>query len=132
MALLTLLLMAASASSPTNADIQRRYTPAYKACLDSGDAAQGVQYAMNECANSEYERQDGRLNQAYVMVMRRLAPPAKVKLRTLQRAWIKTRDGKCTAESAEYQGGSIAPMIYSLCLTDETIRRTLWLETYRG
>lgn len=132
MALLSLLLIATSAPPLTRADIERRYTPAYKQCLNNGDAAQGVQYAMNDCANGEYERQDARLNQAYVMVMRRLAPPAKVKLRTLQRAWIKTRDGKCTAESAEYQGGSIAPMIYSLCLTDETIRRTLWLESYRG
>lgn len=132
MALLSLLLMAASAPPISRADIQRRYTPAYKACLNSGDAAQGVQYAMNDCANGEYERQDGRLNQAYVMVMRRLAPPAKQKLRVLQREWIKARDRKCTAESSEYQGGSIAPMIFSLCLTDETIRRTLWLETYRG
>lgn len=138
MALFTLLaaamppLMAASAPPLTRADIDRRYTPAYKSCLDSGEAARGVQYAMNDCANSEYERQDARLNQAYVMVMRRLVPPAKLRLRALQRDWIKTRDRKCTADSAEYRGGSIAPMIFSLCLTDETIRRTLWLETYRG
>lgn len=132
MVMLALMLMAAAASPISKADIERRYTPAYKACLETGEAAQGVQYAMNECAMREYERQDARLNQAYVMVMRRLAPPAKQKLRLLQREWIRTRDNKCDAEAKEYQGGSIAPMIYSLCLTDQTIRRTLWLETYKG
>jgi uncharacterized protein YecT (DUF1311 family) len=111
--------------------VQKRYTRDYAICMENGPASEGVQPAMNACAYEEYTRQDARLNQAYVMTMRRQAAVGKTKLRGSQRAWIKERDVKCAAERGEYEGGSIAPLIFHSCMTDETIRRTLWLERYR-
>ena len=126
---LTLALTApALAATPA---VETRYTKDYALCLESDDAANGIQSAMNACAYDEYTRQDGRLNQAYVMVMRRQAVAGKAKLRGLQRAWIKQRDVKCDAERMAYDGGSIAPLMFHTCMTDQTISRTLWLERYR-
>ncbi len=115
----------------TQSEIENRHTKTYNDCLGSGDAAQGVQPAMNACVADEYIRQDGRLNQAYVMVMKRLKPAGKSKLRMSQRTWINERDKICDAETAQYSGGSIAPLIFHNCMTNETIKRTMWLEKYR-
>jgi uncharacterized protein YecT (DUF1311 family) len=126
-----ILVPFSTANSATSSEIEKRHTKAYNNCLNSGDAAQGVQPAMNACAADEYIRQDGRLNQAYVMVMKRLKPARKNNLRMSQRKWIKQRDITCKAEMAEYEGGSIAPLIFHSCMTNETIERTMWLEKYR-
>jgi uncharacterized protein YecT (DUF1311 family) len=113
------------------AEIEKRHTKAYDECLNNGDAARGVQPAMNACVALEYERQDGRLNQAYSMVMKRQSAAGKTKLRASQRIWIKQRDRICAAEEKEYEGGTMAPMIFHSCLINETIERTIWLEKYR-
>ncbi len=117
-------------NAATPDQIQKRHTKAYDYCLNSGDAEQGVQPAMNACAYDEYTRQDGRLNQAYIMVMKRQKPAAKNKLRLSQRAWIKGRDATCKEERDQYEGGSIAPLMFHECMANETIKRTLWLEQY--
>ncbi len=118
----------AAAAAPA---VEKRYTRDYAICLESDDAANGIQSAMNTCAYDEYTRQDARLNQAYVMVMRRQAVAGKAKLRGLQRAWIRQRDVKCEAERMTYDGGSMAPLVFHTCMTNQAINRTLWLERYR-
>ncbi len=127
------LLFALALSMPAAAEpaVEKRYSRDYALCMENGPAAEGVQPAMNACAYEEYARQDGRLNQAYVMVMRRQSAAGKAKLRTSQRAWIKTRDRTCEAERMDYDGGSIAPLIFHTCMTNQTISRTIWLEKYR-
>jgi uncharacterized protein YecT (DUF1311 family) len=130
--LITVAAPAFAASAPlTHKQVEKRYTKDYDACTSNGDAAAGVQPAMNACAADEYRRQDGRLNEAYVIVMSRETAAGKTKLRAAQRGWIKLRDRKCAAEEKEYDGGSIAPLIFFTCMADETIRRTIWLENYR-
>lgn len=119
------------AFATTQAEIEKRYTQEFNYCTNNGDVAQGIQPAMNACAAEEYTRQDSELNQAYVMVMKPLKSAGKTKLRNSQRAWIKSRDKTCKAERAEYEGGTIAPLIFYSCLTNETIMRTLWLEKFR-
>jgi uncharacterized protein YecT (DUF1311 family) len=136
--LLSLLTLASAApvlaasSTVSHEQVERRYTKDYETCTSTGDAAAGVQSAMNACAADEYKRQDIRLNQAYVMVLNRVNVAGKTKLRMAQRGWIKLRDRKCAAKEKEYDGGSIAPLIFFACMTDETIRRTMWLENYRA
>jgi uncharacterized protein YecT (DUF1311 family) len=128
------VFLALSISTPVFAAdpaIEKRYTKDYADCMENGPASEGVQPAMNACAYDEYTRQDGRLNQAYVMVMKRQSTAGKKTLRTLQRAWLQRRDKKCDAERSRYEGGSIAPLIFHTCMTNETINRTLWLERYR-
>jgi uncharacterized protein YecT (DUF1311 family) len=130
---LTVLILALTIAAPSVAttDVGKRYTKEYNECMTNGDAAQGITSAMRECTSLELERQDGRLNQAYVMVMNRLGAAGKAKLRSAQRAWINVRDRTCDAAGKEYDGGTFAPIAYMSCKTDETIKRTLWLERYR-
>jgi uncharacterized protein YecT (DUF1311 family) len=126
-----ILALTIAAPSAAKTDVEKRYTKAYDICMSSGDAARGVQPAMNDCASEEYARQDSRLNKVYVAKMGRQSAAGKTKLRGLQRGWIKTRDQKCIAEEKEYEGGSIAPLIFLTCKTNETIMRVMWLERYR-
>lgn len=118
-------------STPTSAQnaVERRYTSTYTNCLDESE---GITSNMMDCIGAEIDVQDARLNQAYVMVMRPLAKPRKDVLRGLQRAWIKQRDAKCQRAVGEEEGGSIAGIIYSSCILDETISRTIFLEKYKG
>jgi uncharacterized protein YecT (DUF1311 family) len=66
-----------------------------------------------------------------VMVMRPLPKPRKDTLRGLERIWIKQRDAKCQRAIAD-EGGSMAGLIYSGCILDETIKRTIFLENYKS
>lgn len=126
--LLIAALAATSASAQTQTQVEKRYTRGYSECMD---ASGGVTVEMMNCSAAEIDIQDARLNQAYVMVMRPLAKPRKTTLRGLQRTWIKQRDAKCARSIAD-EGGSMAGLIYSGCILDETIRRTIFLENFKG
>ena len=116
-----------AAEAQSRVSIERRYTSAYNQCLNGAYTT----LEMNMCFGAERERQDARLNQAYVMVMRPLAAAKKATLRTLQRAWIKQRDVKCERAGNEFAGGTMSTGAVLGCLIDETIKRTLYLENYR-
>jgi uncharacterized protein YecT (DUF1311 family) len=120
------------ASAQTAKQIEARYSRDYNRCLNSGDAANGATYAMRECNSAEIGRQDVRLNQAYKMVMARLNAPQKKTLRMSERTWILERDAQCRREAAEAEGGTLQPILYGGCILNETIKRTMWLEAYRG
>jgi len=83
-----------------------------------------TQTDMNICAFQDYQRADARLNAAY---KKRVATLDKVqldRLRTAQRAWITFRDAQCRYEAGVYEGGSMAPLVHSSCLTKLTEQRT--------
>lgn len=107
-----------TAYAANSADIEKRYSNNYTSCLYDGDNRSDF------CAANEYEIQDGRLNQAYVMVMKGQSKAGKAKLRSLQRAWIVKRDASCKKSPA-------AANEDIECKVDETIARTIWLEQYR-
>ena len=119
-------LIATSASAQTQ--VEKRYTRGYSECMDESE---GVTAEMMDCIGAEIAVQDARLNQSYVMVMRPLPKPRKDTLRGLQRTWIKQRDVKCQRAIAD-EGGSMAGLIYAGCILDETIKRTIFLENYKG
>ena len=125
--LLVAALVVTSASAQTQTQVEKRYTRGYSECMDKSG---GVTVEMMNCIAAEINVQDARLNQAYVMVMRPLAKPRKNTLRGLQRTWIKQRDAKCARSIAD-EGGSMAGPIYSGCILDETIRRTIFLENFK-
>ncbi len=77
-----------------------------------------TQMEMNACAASDYARADEELN----AIWRKL--PKTTQLIAVQRAWIAYRDAECTYQKAQFEGGSIAPLIYSSCLSDLTKERT--------
>lgn len=82
------------------------------------------QMAANDCA-AQAATADAALNRAWAEVQGALkGGPAAGPLREAQRSWIAYRDLACKAEAAVYQGGSIAPMIRSLCVERLTRART--------
>lgn len=106
-------------------------------CEDSSAPETQTQMGMNYCSYQDYQKADRALNVVW--------PQIKAKMKALdesnkewmpeqangeenllkaQRAWIEYRDGHCTAEGAEYAGGSIRPLIESSCLATLTRRRT--------
>lgn len=91
----------------------------------AGDCSEAVTQAdMSECADQSYRAADKALNAEYGKAMAALDETAGTALRDAQRAWIAFRDLACKAEAAQYAGGSIAPMVFSDCLTRLTERRT--------
>lgn len=89
------------------------------------------QSAMNICADRDFRAADAKLNAAYAKLMAALDDGGfKTKLKTAQRAWIRFRDSECTFDTADNEGGSIHPMVYSGCLTRLTKERTKALEQH--
>ena len=120
------------AVAQTKKQVEARYSNTYNRCMNTGLAAQGVTSGIMDCSGSEIRRQDARLNQTYTQVMARSSPRQKTKLRASERAWITKRDTGCQQETAPLDGGTLAMILFSGCVLDETIRRTIWLESYSG
>ena len=89
-----------------------------------------TQSEMNICAGIAYQNADRKLNQVYRQLLPKLSAARKQKLIAAQQAWIKFRDSSCEFERSAFEGGSIAPMIYSNCLADVTEQRTKDLRRY--
>ena len=89
-----------------------------------------TQIAINECAKLSYQRADKKLNQVYQQLLPTLETSRKQKLIAAQVAWLKFRDINCEFERSRYEGGSIAPSIYSSCLENTTKLRTQQLQGY--
>jgi uncharacterized protein YecT (DUF1311 family) len=103
-----------------------------------------TQMEMTLCAQNRAESADKKLNNTYQILQRRLAinlrqgNTAQInlaktryqKLINAQNAWIKFRDTSCEYERSNFEGGSIAPMIYHDCVAKLTDRRTADLQEY--
>ena len=99
-----------------------------------GDAPN--QSAMNRCAAQTFEAADAELNRVWRVVIAEAResdremgetdgrPGSEAVLRDAQRAWITFRDAHCTWEGYAFRGGSMEPMIFSLCRTAVTRDRT--------
>ena len=127
-----LLTVTGAAQAQTQAQVERRLSAEYRQCFATGDAARGVTSAMMSCTGEEIDRQDARLNRTYRTAMMRLKPAAKARLRASERRWIAERDRGCRRSARTFEGGTAAGLSYSGCILDETVRRTMWLERYRG
>ena len=87
-----------------------------------------AQLDMNICADKDYRKADSELNAVYRDTMHGLDKHSQDLLRASQREWIKFRDAECTYVSAQNEGGSIYPMVYSGCLTTMTRDRVKQLK----
>lgn len=115
------------ASAQAQMSVKTRYSRDFNLCMnDSG----GGDAAIIDCNSSEIDRQDARLTQAYVMVMRRLSEPQHTALRQSEREWIKQRDATCTRKAKPEMGGTLYNVVYGSCILDETIKRTIFLEKF--
>lgn len=97
-----------------------------------------TQMEMTYCAGVGYEEADADLNalwpdivaaakqnDEYVadMARERGVPTTLEALRNAQRAWIAFRDAQCEYEAYEVFGGTMQPMVGSLCLARLTRER---------
>lgn len=97
-----------------------------------------TQMEMTYCAGVDYEDADAdlnalwpdviaaaKLNDEYVadMARERGVPTTVEALRDAQRAWIRFRDAQCEFEAYEVFGGTMQPMVGSLCLARLTRER---------
>jgi uncharacterized protein YecT (DUF1311 family) len=89
-----------------------------------------MQQPMNYCAGLRASRADKELNATYEALTKDF-PGHAAELRTAHRAWIKSRDKECKAKEKQYEGGSLAPQVYSDCVYRRTRKRTDELETLR-
>lgn len=99
------------------------------------------QRQMDDCAAFEYKQADAHLNKVYRKAMgymtddlaaaQKRADARQLKyeeaaiasLKEAERTWLSYRDIQCKAAGQQYEGGSMAPMIYSQCLTTLTEHR---------
>ena len=96
---------------------------------------------MDDCAAFEYKQADAHLNKVYRKTMQYMTgdlvraqeqndqrqikyeETAATSLEEAERTWLSYRDIQCKAAAQQYEGGSMAPMIYSQCLTKLTEHR---------
>lgn len=87
-----------------------------------------TQLDMNQCAQQAYKQADAELNQVYQTLHASLSDSGKQSLTDAELAWISFRDLDCDFARDQYEGGSIAPLIYYSCLEALTELRTTEIE----
>ncbi|MEO1404355.1 MAG: lysozyme inhibitor LprI family protein [Cyanobacteria bacterium J06635_1] len=111
-----------SEATPSETNAQQRPSPVMPQKQDCGLAE--TQQAMNQCAQQNYQQSDQALNVMYNSLKDSLDGVAADNLVTAEKAWLEFRDGNCDFERSQFEGGSMAPLIYASCLeqlTDERI-----------
>lgn len=88
-------------------------------CADAAD-----QMTMNICADKAYKTSDAALNTAYKALMGSIEADGRKSLQAAQRDWIAFRDAQCAFETMGTAGGSIHPMVMSICLQELTEAQT--------
>ena len=126
---LSALAVPAYAEDGASKTAQRTLSPAYKKCLNTGDARMGVMPAMFDCGRDELSRQDEVLNSTYRAVRKNLPPTKQKQLQNLQRHWSALRDKKCNTE-ADDVGGQAGTIIWYGCMIRATERRIEWLKNF--
>lgn len=91
-----------------------------------------TQFELNVCAGLRAQAADRRLNQVYQQLRNKRGRGTESDrlLVAAEEAWIKYRDANCEFSQKRYEGGTIAPMIYSLCIESVTLQRVRELENY--
>lgn len=89
-----------------------------------------TQAEINQCVHQDFQQKDEELNRIYQQYYTKLDAIRKEQLKQAQRVWINFRDLSCQYEADYYQGGGLAPMVYSSCLKDKTKERINDLKNY--
>jgi uncharacterized protein YecT (DUF1311 family) len=91
-----------------------------------------TQLEINQCAAQDAKAADRTLNQVYQQARRfyRDRPSLENQLIDAQLAWIKFRDTNCKFSTSRFEGGSIAPLVFSRCTERLTKQRTQELQDY--
>jgi uncharacterized protein YecT (DUF1311 family) len=90
--------------------------------LDCKDGGAGM-FEMKQCANKELEEVTKKLNATYNSYRKLLTPKQQQDLKAVQLAWIKYKDLRCNLENSFYEGGTMAGLAGTSCLTNITKQR---------
>ena len=112
---------------PTDPAIDKRYSSEFTACQKRAISTT----ANVECFDGEFIRQDKVLNRVWKVTLGGMPGASHGPLLHAQRRWIAARDPFCRKQAAEFEGGTIAPVVYANCRVEQTIRRAMWLEKLR-
>jgi len=83
-----------------------------------------TQSEMNAQARAEFERADAELSKTYKALLARLSDAeSKKKLEESQRAWIAFRDAEASFAADQVRGGSAAPVLRYMSMTESTEQR---------
>lgn len=80
--------------------------------------------AMVNCENLRYQRAQQALDSMYAELMKQLDETGKMKLRTVQSAWVRFRRADSDFEGDIAREGTLAPLIRVTVLADMTESRT--------
>lgn len=93
--------------------------------------SQTTQQGLNQCAQRAYQQADAELNRLYKQILARQTRKIdQQRFQTAHQAWLKFRDLQCTYAAGRYEGGTIAPLIHSQCLTDITLLRNQYFRQF--
>ena len=83
-----------------------------------------TQSEMNAQARAEFERADAELSKTHKALLARLSDAeSKKKLEESQRAWIAFRDAEASFAADQVRGGSAAPVLRYMSMTESTEQR---------
>jgi uncharacterized protein YecT (DUF1311 family) len=120
-----LAILPGAAASST--DVERYYSREFTDCMEKAAATP----EMQDCAAAEQKHWDDDLNAAYRRLMADLPAARQAALRGEERAWIRRKDHVCEHAGDAEQGGSLQRVEVERCYLDETIRRAVYLRSYR-
>ncbi|MBW4440647.1 MAG: lysozyme inhibitor LprI family protein [Plectolyngbya sp. WJT66-NPBG17] len=90
-----------------------------------------TQFQMNFCAAETAKTANRQLNRTYQKAIAKFkGTPQEKQLVDAQLVWIKFRDADCAFSRDRFQGGSMAPMVYSGCIARMSQQRIKELEGY--
>jgi len=125
---LAALAFAASVSVAGNAPAPpAAATPA--PTIDCKQAA--TQIELDYCAGLDFKAADAKLNALYQLLMTKYDVQNQALLRAAEEKWIAWRDTECAYETALTVGGTIHPMMDTMCTTEKTLAHIKELERER-
>ena len=78
---------------------------------------------MNKCADLLVHWSEARLRNLLSTLADSSQGNGLTSIATAQAGWERFREAQCGWEKDQYDGGSMAPMVYALCLANVTERR---------
>ena len=78
------------------------------------------QMQLDQCAGQDFTVADGKLNALYKTMMAKYDAANQAKLKTAEKAWLTYRDAECDYETNGTAGGTINPMMDTMCRTTKT------------
>jgi uncharacterized protein YecT (DUF1311 family) len=102
-----------------------------RAFTDCTEKAAGNTSDIQNCQQAEQRRWEDQLNATYQQTIANLSSPRQATLRAEERAWIKRRDADCAAAGEGMEGNASYFLEIAGCRLNQTVRRTLYLRSYR-